>query len=83
MAAYYGKHNIEINAISPGAVLGHVKGLKNKQDPKFIKAYIKNTPMKRLSNPQEIANLVNFMVSEECSYVTGQNLIIDGGYSII
>ena len=39
--------------------------------------------MKRLSNPQEIANLVNFMVSEECSYVTGQNIIIDGGYSII
>lgn len=83
MAAYYGKHNIEINAISPGAVLGHVKGLKNKQDPKFLKSYIKNTPMKRLSNPKEIANLVNFLASEECSYVTGQNLIIDGGYSII
>ena len=44
MAAYYGKHNIEINAISPGAVLGHVKGLKNKQDQNSLKHILKIHP---------------------------------------
>lgn len=83
MAAYYGKYNIEINAISPGAVLGHIKGSKKKQSKKFIDNYSKNTPLKRLAKPDEIANLVSFLSSDQCTYITGQNIIIDGGYSII
>jgi len=83
MAAYYGKYNIEINAVSPGAVSGHVKGTKIKQNKKFINAYSQNTPLKRLCRPEEISNLVEFLVSEKSSYITGQNIIIDGGYSII
>lgn len=83
MAAHYGKKGLEINCISPGAVVGHIKGSKKKQDSNFIKQYSKNTALKRLAKPIEIANLVNFLSSNECSYITGQNLIIDGGYSII
>ncbi len=83
MAAFYGKYNLEINAISPGAVTGHVKGSKNNQSRKFTNAYKKNTPIKRLCKPEEVANLVSFLASDQCSYITGQNIIIDGGYSII
>ena len=83
MAAFYGKYNLEINAVSPGAVIGHVKGSKKSQSSKFINAYTKNTPIKRLCKPDEIANLVDFLASDKCSYITGQNIIIDGGYSII
>lgn len=83
MAAFYGKYNLEINAVSPGAVIGHVKGSKNSQSIKFVNAYSKNTPIKRLCKPEEVANLVSFLVSDKCSYITGQNIIIDGGYSII
>ncbi len=83
MAAFYGKYNLEINAVSPGAVIGHVKGSKNVQSIKFVSAYSKNTPLKRLCKPEEVANLVSFLVSDKCSYITGQNIIIDGGYSII
>ncbi len=83
MAAYYGKKNLQINAVSPGAVIGHIKGSKEKQNKKFINNYSKNTPLGRFAKPIEIANLVNFLSSNECSYITGQNIIIDGGYSII
>ena len=83
LAAFYGKYNLQINAISPGAVSGHVKGSKLNQSKRFIKNYSKNTPLKRLAKPKEIAYLVKFLSSEECSYITGQNIIIDGGYSII
>ncbi len=81
MAFYYGKKGLEINCISPGAVQGHVKGSSKNQNTNFIKQYSKNTALKRLAKPKEIANLVKFLSSEECSYITGQNIIIDGGYS--
>ena len=82
MAAHYGKKKIEINSISPGAVAGHVKGSKKRQNLKFISKYSNHTPLKRLAKPIEIANLVKFLSSDECSYITGQNIVIDGGYSI-
>ena len=83
MASFYGKHNIQINAVSPGAVRGHIKGSKQKQDKIFVKNFSKNTPLGRLAKPEEISHLVNFLSSEECSYITGQNIVIDGGYSIV
>ena len=82
MASFYGKYNIQVNSVSPGAVKGHLKGSK-KQDEIFVKNFSLNTPLGRLAKPEEISHLVNFLSSEECSYITGQNIIIDGGYSII
>ena len=81
MAFYYGNKGLEINCISPGAVQGHVKGSSKKQNRDFVKQFSKNTALKRLAKPKEIGNLVKFLSSEECSYITGQNIIIDGGYS--
>ncbi len=83
MASFYGKYNIQINAVSPGAVKGHLKGSKKTQDKNFIKNFSKNTPLGRLAKPEEISHLVEFLSSDECSYITGQNIVIDGGYSII
>ncbi len=82
-AQYYGKNNIQINSVCPGLIKGHVKGSKNSQDKKFIKKYLNQTSLKRICNPEEIANLINFMISEKNSYITGQSIIIDGGYSIV
>ena len=83
MAAYYGKYNLLVNAVSPGAVNGHIKGSKNKQSKRFIKNYSINTPLRRFAKPLEIAYLIKFLSSEKCTYITGQNIVIDGGYSII
>lgn len=82
MSSYYGSKGLEINSVSPGAVKGHVKGSSKKQKINFVKEYSRNTALKRLANPIEIANLVKYLSSKECSYITGQNIVIDGGYSI-
>lgn len=83
MAFYYGKQGIEVNSVSPGAVQGHVKGINKKQDKKFIFQYASNTALNRLAKPIEVANLIKFLSSDECSYITAQNIVIDGGYSSI
>lgn len=82
-ASYYGKYNIRVNTISPGGILGHVKGSSNKQNKTFITNYSNKTPLKRLCKPSEVAPAVQFLASDASSYITGINLIIDGGWSII
>ena len=76
LASYYGKHNVRINCISPG-------GIKDKQNPVFVKNYEHKVPLKRMGNPDDIAPAVSFLISDEAKYITGQNLIVDGGYTAI
>ena len=76
MAAYYGKYNIRVNALCPG-------GVKDKQNVKFIKRYIKKTPLNRMADPEDIANACLFLLSDASSYITGTTLLIDGGWSCI
>lgn len=76
LASYYGKYNIRINCVSPGGIL-------DKQHPSFIERYNAKVPMKRMGNPDDIAPSVSFMLSEEARYITGQNLIVDGGWTAI
>lgn len=83
LASYYGKFGLRVNTISPGGITGHVKGLKQKQDKKFLKRYTELCPLKRLGTPDEIANSTLFLASNASSYITGTNFIIDGGWSII
>ena len=82
MAHYYGKYNIQVNIVSPGLIQGHVKGVSKKQDKKFIKKYLSKTSLKRICKPEEVANLISFLISDKNSYITGQSIIIDGGYSV-
>lgn len=83
MAAYYGKFNIRVNSISPGGIEGKIAGKKNKQNKKFINRYSKMTPLKRMGRPQDIAPATIFLASEASSYITGSNIVIDGGWTII
>lgn len=83
MASYYGQYNIRINCISPGGVEGHVAGNFSKIPTKFKQRYIKNVPLNRMAKPKDIANATEFLLSENSSYITGTNLVLDGGYSAI
>ena len=83
MASYYGKKNIRVNAISPGLVIGHVKGSKKKQDRVFKKNYYKKIPYRKDCLPENISTSVLFLISNLSENITGQNLIVDNGYSII
>ena len=76
LASYYGKDSININCISPGGIL-------DDQPMKFIKNYTKKVPLGRMGNPSDISPAVVFLLSEESSYITGQNIIIDGGLTAI
>lgn len=76
LASYYGRKGIRINCVSPGGILDH-------QHPSFISRYEAKVPMGRLGNPDDIAPAVSFLLSNQAKYITGQNLIVDGGWTAI
>lgn len=78
LASYFGKNRIRINCVSPGGILDD-----RNQHPSFIRRYCEKVPMQRMGNPDDIAPAVSFMLSEEAKYITGQNLIVDGGWTAI
>lgn len=76
LASYYGPYGIRVNCVSPGGILDH-------QDDLFIKQYENKVPMRRMGFPEDIAPSISFLLSDETKYITGQNLIIDGGWTSI
>lgn len=73
-----GEYNILVNSICPGYVNTE---LTNQNIPIAEQEKIKaNIPLRRFAEPVEIANLVKFLISDENSYITGQAIIIDGGF---
>jgi len=65
----YAKHNIRINNILPG----FINSLKTKQK------FVQRIPLKRVGKVKEVSQLISLLASDECSYITGQNIRIDGG----
>lgn len=76
LASYYGPYGIRVNCVSPGGIL-------DQQDDLFVKQYEKKVPMRRMGLPEDIAPSISFLLSDETKYITGQNLIIDGGWTSI
>ncbi|NRA87435.1 MAG: SDR family oxidoreductase [Rhizobiales bacterium] len=73
---------IRINAIAPGPILGGMNSKENlDKHPEHTKQKIGITAMKRMGDPEEVANLVLFLLSEDASYITGSVFPIDGGAS--
>jgi NAD(P)-dependent dehydrogenase (short-subunit alcohol dehydrogenase family) len=85
-ALEYGRFGILTNAIAPGAILTPMVAEAFKQvnpaDPKKAETeYAQANPTKRLGLPEEVGKLVVFLLSEDCSYINGQTIAIDGGQS--
>ena len=78
MASFYGKYGIRFNLVSPGGIKGNISGSKNKQNHNFIKKYISEVPLRRMCKPSDVANACLFLGSDDSSYISGVNLIIDG-----
>ena len=83
LASIYGKYNLRVNCLCPGAVKGHVKNTTTNQPKKFIKKFSNQVPLKRLADPDEISNVANFLVSDFASYMTGSVIVVDGGWTSI
>lgn len=79
LAIELAEHNILVNAVGPGFTLTELTATTN--TPEELKKITDIIPIKRMAQPVEIANLVLYLGSELNSYLTGQNLIIDGGYT--
>ena len=75
LATYWRLEGVRVNALSPG-------GVHENQSPDFISKLTNLIPMGRLAEKHEYKSAVQFLCSEASSYMTGQNLIIDGGRSI-
>lgn len=76
LASYFGKYQVRINTVSPG-------GIFDNQPESFVNNYNKKVPMKRMGNPKDIVSAVHYLLADEASYVTGHNLVIDGGWTAI
>ncbi|OGT42797.1 MAG: hypothetical protein A3F13_00925 [Gammaproteobacteria bacterium RIFCSPHIGHO2_12_FULL_40_19] len=78
IASEWGSYGITANAISPG----YVNTKMGVQDEKFFeqnKKIISLTPLKRIAEPNEIAALVKFLISDDANFINGENIVIDGG----
>jgi len=80
LALELGEFNILINTVCPGFVLTELT--KKNNSPKEISIINEQIPLRRMATPEEIAEFVFFLCSEKNTYITGQKICIDGGYTI-
>jgi NAD(P)-dependent dehydrogenase (short-subunit alcohol dehydrogenase family) len=82
LAAEWARYNINVNCISPGYTLTPLVRNLLDQRPRFADTWRKLIPMRRFAEPRDIVGAVIFLASEAASYVTGHDLVVDGGYTI-
>lgn len=78
LARELGPFGILVNAIAPGFVLTDMT--RKNLSPDEQVALCNDIPLRRMAEPEEIAHLVRFLLSDENTYITGQNMVIDGGF---
>jgi NAD(P)-dependent dehydrogenase (short-subunit alcohol dehydrogenase family) len=78
-AVQYAQDNIRVNSVHPG-VLPPMRTSRVSADPEWRAKMLRAVPMKREGRVEEVANAVLFLASDEASYITGTELVVDGGY---
>ena len=76
LACYYGKQGVRANSISPG-------GYFDDQPAAFVEEYAKRAPIGRMLNNDDIKGAVVYLASDASEYVTGANLMVDGGWTCL
>ena len=81
MAKELGEYNIRVNGIAPGVIQTRFSQALW-EDEQLMKEELKNTPLKRIAQPEEVGRTALYLASDASAYVTGQTIIMDGGGSI-
>lgn len=78
-ANYLAEKKIRVNCITPGPFPSH----EVQKSKKFIKKLVKKIPLKRIGKPEDLNGAILLLASDASSFITGQNIIIDGGWTIV
>lgn len=76
LSSYYGEFQVRVNTVSPG-------GIFDNQNEIFVSNYNKKVPLKKMGKPSDVSAAVHFLLSDDAAYITGHNLLVDGGWSIV
>lgn len=87
-AQFYGPYGIRVNCISPGSIRTEAFGKWVTTFPAEQATYVEegivsSTPLKRQGKPQELANAVSFLLSDESTFINGHNLVVDGAFTTV
>lgn len=73
-AAYMAPFNVRVNSISPGGIFNH-------QEKNFVERYSNKVPLNRMARAEELQSSLRFLIDEDSSYLTGENIVVDGGFT--
>ncbi|SFZ78879.1 SDR family oxidoreductase [Chitinimonas taiwanensis] len=75
LSSYWGHRDVRVNALTPG-------GIQSGQNTNFIDRYSQRVPLGRMGQPEDLVGALVYLMSDASSYVTGQNIVVDGGLTV-
>ena len=81
MAIRYGRFNVRVNAVCPGTIRTPIFEPVIESNPEILDGLVKHYPLGRIGEPDDVAKAVLFLASDDSSWITGQVLVVDGGFT--